>query len=91
MLAIFHVSGKTPYLSEDLKIWTRGSAIEFPVCKHLSVFINNKGSLLLFSKGVHWEAKTSLKIFAFSTTSEIRIGGTERILILFKKLLKTVQ
>ena len=31
------------------------------------VFINNEGSFLLFSKGVHWEAKNSLKMFAFST------------------------
>ena len=31
------------------------------------VFINNEGNLLLFSKEVHWEAKNSFKIFAFST------------------------
>ena len=30
MLAIFHVSGKTPWLSEDFKTWTRGSVIESP-------------------------------------------------------------
>ena len=29
--------------------------------KRLSLLINNKGSSLLFSKGVHWEARTSLK------------------------------
>ena len=27
------------------------------VFKHLSVFINDEGSSLLFSKGGHWEAK----------------------------------
>ena len=31
------------------------------------VFINNEGSLLLFSKEVHWEAKNSFKVFVFST------------------------
>ena len=34
---------------------------------HLSVFINNEGSLLLLSQGEHCEVKNSLKIFAFST------------------------
>ena len=48
------------------------------------------------SKGVYWEAKNSLKIFAFSTIfvivlPDIRIGGTEGILMLFRKLFKTVQ
>ena len=36
------------------------------VLKRLSVFINIEGGLL-FSKGVHWKAKKSLKIFASST------------------------
>ena len=36
------------------------------VFKRLSVLIKNEGSLLLFSKKVHWEAKSSLKIFDFS-------------------------
>ena len=62
-----------------------------PAFKRLTVFINNERSLLLFSKGVHWEAKNSLKIFAFSTifvivSPGIRIEGTERILMLFRKL-----
>ena len=66
------------------------------VFKRLSVFINNEGSLLLFSKGVHWEVKNSLKIFAYSTifvivSPDTRTGGTERILMLFRKLFKTVQ
>ena len=30
MLAYFHVPGKTPRLSEDLKIWTRSSVIKSP-------------------------------------------------------------
>ena len=64
--------------------------------KSLSVFINNEGSLLLYSKGVHWETKNSLKIFVFSTIFEIfspdvRIGGTEGILMLFRKLFKRAQ
>ena len=66
------------------------------VFKRLSIFINNKGSLLLFSKGVQWEAKNSLEIFAFSTifvivSLDIRIGGTEGILRLCRKLFKTAQ
>ena len=66
------------------------------VFKRLSIFINNKGSLLLFSKGVQWEAKNSLEIFAFSTifvivSPDIRIGGTEGILMLYRKLFKTAQ
>ena len=66
------------------------------VFKRLSIFINNKGSLLLFSKGVQWEAKNSLEIFAFSTifvivSPDIRIGGTEGILRLYRKLFKTAQ
>ena len=66
------------------------------VFKRLSVFINNEGRLLLFSKRVHWEAKNSLKLFAFSTifvivSPDIKIGGTEGILMLFRKLFKTVQ
>ena len=66
------------------------------VFKRLSVFINNEGSFLLFSKGVHWEAKNSLKIFAFPTifviiSPDTRIGGTEGILMLFGKLFKTAQ
>ena len=66
------------------------------VFKRLSIFINNKGSLLLFSKGVQWEAKNSLEIFAFSTifvivSPDIRIGGTEGILMLCRKLFKTAQ
>ena len=32
----------------------------------MSVFTNNEGSLQLFFKGVHWEAKKSSKIFAVS-------------------------
>ena len=64
--------------------------------KCLSVFINNEGSLLLFSKGVHWEAKNSLKIFAFCTifvivSPDIRTGSTKGILMLFRKLFKTAQ
>ena len=64
--------------------------------KRLSVFINNRGSLLLFSKEVHWEAKYSLNIFTFSTifiivSSDIRLRGTEGILMLFRKLFKMVQ
>ena len=64
--------------------------------KRLSVFINNRGSLLLFSKEVHWEAKYSLNIFIFSTifiivSSDIRLRGTEGILMLFRKLFKMVQ
>ena len=59
------------------------------VFKRLSVFISNEGSLLLFSKGVHWEAKNSLKIFAFFTIfvivpPDIRIGDTQEILMLFR-------
>ena len=66
------------------------------VFKRLLVFIGNKGSLLLFSKVVHWEAKYSLKIFAFSTiylivSTDIKIGGTAEILMLFRVLFKTVQ
>ena len=66
------------------------------VFKRLSVFINDEGSSLFFSKGVHWEAKKLLKIFAFSTlfvnvSTDIKIGGTEEILMLFRKLFKTVQ
>ena len=66
------------------------------VFKRLSVFINNKGSLVLFAKGVNWEAKNSLKIFAFSAvfvivSTDIRIGGTEGILMLFRKLFKIAQ
>ena len=37
------------------------------VFSRLSVFINNGGSLLVFSKGVHWETKKLLNKFAFST------------------------
>lgn len=33
----------------------------------LSVLIKNEGSLLPFSKEMHWEAKSSSKILAFST------------------------
>ena len=100
MLAYFHVPGKTPRLSEDLKIWTRSSVIKSPynwimqieiysnalafvgfndliievissllrktLFNHISVFTNNEGSLQLFFKGVHWEAKKSSKIFAVS-------------------------
>ena len=29
-MTIFHVSGKTPWLSDDLKIWARERMIEFP-------------------------------------------------------------
>ena len=52
--------------------------------KRLSIFINNKGSL------------NSLKIFAFCTvflfaSPDIRTGGAERILMLFRKLFKTDQ
>ena len=66
------------------------------VFKRLSIFINNKGSLLLFSKGVQWEVKNSLEIFAFSTifvivSPDIRIGGTEGILMLCRKLFKMAQ
>ena len=66
------------------------------VFKRLSVFINNEGSLLLFSKGVHCEAKNSLKIFVFSTifvnvSPNIRIRGTEGLLMLFRKLFNTIQ
>ena len=66
------------------------------VFKLLSVFINNERRLLLFSKGVHWEAKNSLKIFAFSrifviVSPNIRTGDTGGILRLFRKLFKTVQ
>ena len=69
------------------------------VFKRLSVFINNEGSLLLFFKGVHWRAKNSLKLlrlFSFSTIFVIvlpdtRIGGTEVILMLFRKLVQTAQ
>ena len=64
--------------------------------KRLSVFINNRGSLLLFSKEVHWEAKYSLNVFTFSTifiivSSDIRLGATEGILMLFRKLFKMIQ
>ena len=64
--------------------------------KRLSVFINNEGSLLLFAKEVHWNAKNSLKMFAFSpifaiVSPNIRIGDTEGILMFFRKLFKTVQ
>ena len=34
VLAFFHVSGKTPWLSKDLKIWARGSVIESPQLDH---------------------------------------------------------
>ena len=66
------------------------------VFKRLSVLINNGGSLLLFSKEVHWEAKYSLNVFTFCTifvivSSDIRLGGTEGILMLFRKLFKIVQ
>ena len=66
------------------------------VFKGLLVFINNEGSLLLFSKGVHWKPKNSLKVFAFSTifvivSPDIGIGGTEEIFMLFRKLIKTAQ
>ena len=66
------------------------------VLKSLLVFINNEGSLLLFSKGVHWEAKNLLKIFAFSTmwvivSPDIVIGGTGEVLMLVRKLFKTAQ
>ena len=33
---------------------------------HILVFTNNEGTLQLFFKGVHWEAKKSSKIFAVS-------------------------
>ena len=66
------------------------------VFKLFSFFINNERRLLLFSKGVHLEAKNSLKTFAFSTifvivSPDIRTGGTEGISRLFRKLFKTVQ
>ena len=66
------------------------------VFKPLLVFINNERSLLLFSKGVHWEAKKLLKIYALSTvfvivSPDMRIWGTEENLMLFKKLFKTIQ
>ena len=129
-MVIYHASGKSSWISEDLKIWVRVIVIKSPhnrimriemlsnpgafvgfndliieiistflieiVFKRLSVFINNERSLRLFSKGVHWEAKYSLKISAFSTvfvivSPDIRIGGTKGILMLFRKLFKTVQ
>ena len=54
----------------------------------LSVFINNGGSLLVFSKGLHWEAKKLLNKFTFSTMfvtvlPDARIGGMEGVLILW--------
>ena len=66
------------------------------VSKSLSMFINQEGSLLLFSNGVGWEAKSLLKIFAFSrifllVLPDKRIAGTERILMLFRKFFKTFQ
>ena len=66
------------------------------VFKRLSVFINNEGNLLLFSKEVDWEVKYLLKVFTFSTifvvvSPNIKLGGTEGILMLFRKLFKMVQ
>ena len=63
---------------------------------HILVFTNNKGSLQLFFKGVHWEAKKSSKIFAVSAifgiiSPVIRIRGREGILMLFRNLFKVVQ
>ena len=125
MLLIFHFSGKTPWMSKDLKIRKRGSVKESShnlimrieilsnpwalarfndqiievlwfflmetVFKCLSVFINNKGGLLLFFKRVHWEAKTWLRIFIFSIVFVIfspdrKIRGTEGVI--FRTLLR---
>lgn len=70
------------------------------VLKRLSVFLNNEESWLLFSKGVHQEAKISLGVFAFFRISvialpDIEIGDTEEFLMLFgmlfRKLFKTLQ
>ena len=66
------------------------------VFRGLSVFIDNEEILLLFSKGVQWEAKNSLEIFAFSTIfvivpPNIRIGGREAMLMLLRKSFKMVQ
>ena len=52
------------------------------VFKRLSVFLNNEESWPLFCKGVHQEAKKSLRVFAFFrisaiALSDIEIGGTE--------------
>ena len=63
--------------------------------KRLWLFIKNEKSLLLISKGVHWEAKNWLQIFAFSSifvigSPDINIGSTEGVLILFRRLLKTI-
>ena len=62
--------------------------------KLLSVFISNEGDLLLFSKGVHWEAKNPFKISAFSIVAivspDISIGCTERVSVLFRELFKMV-
>ena len=54
------------------------------VFKRLLTFDSNEASLLLFPKGLLWEAKYLLKIFAFYTifvivSPDIRIGGTEGI------------
>ena len=54
----------------------------------LSVFINNWGNLLVFSKWVHWEAKKLFNKLSFSTMfvavlPDARIGGMEGVLILW--------
>ena len=61
----------------------------------LSVFINNGESLLVFSKGVHWEEKKLLNKFGFSTMFVItlpdaRIEGIEGTLMLCRMLFKMV-
>ena len=63
------------------------------VFKHLSVFINNEESWLLFSKNVHQEAKKSLGVFAFFRISvialpDIEIRGIEGCLMLFGMLFR---
>ena len=75
------------------------SFLKDTVFKILSVFLSSEGSLLLFSKTVHREAKKNyinyIIYIAFSTIfnmvlPDARIGGIEGIFMLFRELFKMV-